>query len=154
MTDRGTAKARQLRKDGTTAENRLWYHLRNRQLAGLKFLRQTPIGPYVADFVCRELALVIELDGGQHDRRAADDIRTRELNRQGYSVLRFWNSEVFSNRQAVLEAIASVAQGAPSPGLRFAPADLSPTGRGTRGAHAASAALAARVMQSDRLEGQ
>ena len=137
-------RARLLRKNGTTAENRLWYVLRNRNLGGLKFVRQLPIGPYFADFACREIALIIELDGGQHNARAADERRTAFLCRQGYSVLRFWNNEVLGNRDGVIASISNLIAGGPPPGLRFAPATLSPTGRGTRGAHAASASFVAR----------
>lgn len=142
-------RARQLRRDGTATENRLWYFLRNRQLDGLKFARQAPIGPYFVDFVCREAALVVELDGGQHASGEGDARRTAVLNAQGYSVLRFWNNEIFSNRDSVLQTIVDVARGAPSPDLRFAQATLSPTGRGTRGAHAARAAFAARLAAAE-----
>jgi very-short-patch-repair endonuclease len=134
-------RARTLRKDATTAENVLWYALRNRQLDGHKFVRQFSIGPYFADFTCREQALVIELDGGQHAAETgADARRTAFLNAEGYSVLRFWNNYVLGNRDGVLASILAVLKGSPSPGLRFAPADLSPTGRGTRGADAAASA--------------
>lgn len=139
-------RARRLRKAGTDVENRLWYVLRNRNLGGLKFARQVPIGPYFADFVCAEVGLIIELDGGQHSESDADVSRTEFLNREGYSVLRFGNNEVNSNRDAVLQAILDTAAGHPSPDLRFAQATLSPTGRGTRGARAARAAFAARQL--------
>jgi len=124
--------ARQLRRDGTAAENRLWYFLRNRQIEGLKFVRQVPVGSYIVDFACREVALVVELDGGQHAVGDRDARRTAQLNAEGYSVLRFWNNEVFSNRAGVLQAIVDVARGTPSPDWRFAPATLSPEGRGVR----------------------
>ena len=133
-----------MRRDATVAENRLWYVLRNRQLNGLKFVRQLPIGPYFADFVCREAALIVELDGGQHNGSLTDEIRTARLNAAGYSVLRFWNNEVLQHRDGVVEAIQLTVAGRPSPDWRFAPATLSPTGRGTRGARAASAAKVAR----------
>ena len=139
-------RARRLRKAGTDVENRLWYVLRNRNLGGLKFARQVPIGPYFADFVCAEVGLIIELDGGQHSESDADVSRTEFLNREGYSVLRFGNNEVNSNRDAVLQAILDTAAGHPSPDLRFAQATLPPTGRGTRGARAARAAFAARQL--------
>ena len=145
-----TARARQLRKAGTGAEKRLWYFLRNRHLDGLRFVRQLSVGPYFADFACREAALIIELDGGQHAEHQKDLRRTAYLNAQGYSVLRFWNNEVYANRDSVLQAIIDVARGTPSPGLRLAQADLSPTGRGTRGVQAARAALAARIVNSEQ----
>ena len=131
-------RARRMRKVATDAENRLWYVLRNRNLNGHKFVRQFAIGPYVADFACREMALIIEIDGSQHMVSENDAIRTRFLNQQGYPVLRFWNIEVLLNRSGVLEAISSVLRAHPSPGLRFTPATLSPEGRGTRGASAAT----------------
>jgi very-short-patch-repair endonuclease len=122
------------------AENRLWYVLRNRGLGGHKFVRQFPVGPFVVDFVCRDAALVVELDGGQHVANDADARRTALLNAEGYGVLRFWNNEVLDNRDGVLSAVLRVIEGAPSPDLRFAPATLSPRGRGTRGARAAEGA--------------
>jgi very-short-patch-repair endonuclease len=140
-----TRRARQLRKQGTDAENRLWYVLRNRTLDGLKFVRQMPVGPYFADFACREVALIVELDGGQHAESDRDIRRTSFLLSQGYSVLRFWNNDVMCNRDGVLETIRAVIAGNPSPDLRYAQATLSPTGRGIRGVRAASAALTARL---------
>jgi very-short-patch-repair endonuclease len=139
-----TTRARSLRINGTLAEGRLWYILRNRTLHGHKFVRQLPVGPYFADFACRAIGLIIELDGGQHNGSKSDEARTAYLNAQGYSVLRFWNNEVLSNRDGVFEAISLVIGGTPSPGLRYAPADRSRTGRGIRGARAASAASVAR----------
>ena len=131
-----TTRPRQLRQNATDAENRLWYVLRNRGLRSLTFVRQVAIGPFIADFVCREHGLVVELDGGQHAESAADARRTTYLNEQGYSVLRFWNEDVLTNRDGVLAVILSVIDGSPSPDLRFAPATLSPMGRGIRGIRA------------------
>lgn len=122
------------------AENRLWYVLRNRGLHGHKFVRQLPVGQYVADFACREAALIVELDGGQHAENRTDEQRTALLNGEGYAVLRFWNDEVLRNRDTVCALILGVIEGSPSPDLRFAPATLSPGGRGTRGARAADGA--------------
>jgi very-short-patch-repair endonuclease len=100
-------KARQLRRDQTDAEQRLWAKLRDRQLGGAKFRRQHPIGPFVADFCCPQRKLVVELDGGQHaEGVAADQKRSRFLKAQGYRVLRFWNHDVLGNTEAVLERIA------------------------------------------------
>ena len=101
-----TPTARKLRRDQTEAEKRLWSKLRNRQLEDAKFVRQFPIGPYVADFACRSLMLVIELDGGQHADSAADIERTRMIEDFGYRVIRFWNNEVMSNPEGVLQCIA------------------------------------------------
>ena len=131
-------RPRELRRNASIAENRLWYVLRNRGLAGLKFLRQFPVGPYITDFACREAALVVELDGGQHADNATDAVRTAFLNAEGYSVLRFWNDEVLNHRDTVCELILGVIDGSPSPDLRFAPATLSPMGRGIRGLRAAA----------------
>ena len=130
-------RPRQLRKNASIAENRLWYVLRNRGLARQKFVRQLAVGPYIADFVCRELGLIIEVDGGQHSDSTGDAARTDYLNMQGYSVLRFWNSEVVENMDGVFSAILRVIEGSPSPDLRFAPATLSPMGRGIGGIRAA-----------------
>ena len=106
------ARARRLRREATDVENRLWYHLRARQLAGAKFRRQEPLGPYFADFCCVEAKLVIELDGGQHaDRQEHDRQRTAFLKRCGYRVLRFWNAEVLEDLDAVMERIAEAVRG-------------------------------------------
>jgi len=85
--------------------------LRNRQLGGYKFRRQYPIDRYIADFVCAEAKLVIELDGGQHAIRTAEDgERTAALERAGRQVIRFWNGEVFENAQGVAETILHTIQ--------------------------------------------
>jgi very-short-patch-repair endonuclease len=125
--------ARSMRAQPTDAESVLWFELRNRLLNGYRFSRQVRIGPYIADLVCRSKKLIVELDGRQHCDDASDERRTRYLNAAGYSVLRFWNNEVFFERQAVLETILATLEGrisTRSPGLRFAPAGLSPVGRG------------------------
>ena len=132
-----STRPRQLRRNATDAENRLWYVLRNRSLGGHKFVRQMAIGPFVADFVCREAGLIVELDGSQHAENTEDIRRTTYLNAEGYGVLRFWNDEVMDNRDGVLEAICRTIAGAPSPDLRFAAATLSPRGRGIRGVRGA-----------------
>jgi very-short-patch-repair endonuclease len=98
--------ARQLRKNMTDAEQRLWSELRYRQLGGWKFRRQAPIGSYIADFVCFERKLIIELDGGQHAERAEYDERRSEwLASQGFRVLRFWNHQVFEETESIKEWI-------------------------------------------------
>ncbi|SMC39477.1 endonuclease domain-containing protein [Rhizobium sp. RU36D] len=106
-----TAQALRLRQDETDAEYRLWGHLRNRVLNGHKFNRQIPLGPYVADFLCREKRLVVEIDGSQHADSLSDKVRTGWLNDNGYSVIRFWNDEVLKERRAVLETILAVLEG-------------------------------------------
>lgn len=92
--------ARNLRKNMTDTENRMWYYLRNRRLGGYKFVREKVIGKYIADFVCREKKLIIEVDGGQHMTAAAyDQQRTKDLEANGYQVVRVWNNEVYLNIQ-------------------------------------------------------
>jgi len=141
-------RPRHLRKNASIAENRLWYALRNRGLGGRKFVRQFQIGPYIADFACREVGLIIEADGGQHATSTTDAVRTTYLNAQGYGVLRFWNNEIVENRDGVIFAILSVIDGSPSPDLRFAPATLSPMGRGISGIRAAAASHRAALARS------
>jgi very-short-patch-repair endonuclease len=98
--------ARDLRKNMTDAERLLWYHLRHRQFAGCRFRRQAPIGPYIVDFVCFEHRLIVELDGSQHAVQVEEDVRRTEwLNSQGFRVLRFWNNQMFEEREEVLETI-------------------------------------------------
>ena len=98
--------ARQLRKAQTDAERRLWRLLRSRSVAGCKFRRQHPVGPYVCDFVCIERQLVIEVDGAQHAVQIEEDeARSAYLESKGYTVVRFWNHEVLTQTEAVLERI-------------------------------------------------
>ncbi len=106
MTDkRLTPVARKLRREMTDAELLLWSRLRGQQL-GARFTRQFPIGDAVADFACRSAKLVVELDGGQHAlTTVADAARTRLIEAHGYTVIRFWNSDVTSNLDGVLETI-------------------------------------------------
>ncbi|WP_455280260.1 endonuclease domain-containing protein [Cupriavidus necator] len=96
-----------LRSNQTEAEWRLWYHLRAHRFLGLKFKRQCQLGPFVVDFVCKELKLVIEADGGQHDE-AVDAPRDVWFRHEGFHVLRFWNHEVLGQTDAVLERIRQV----------------------------------------------
>lgn len=101
----GRTHARRLSKTMTEAEQALWRRLRGRQL-GVKFRRQHPFGRYVLDFVCLERMLVIEVDGSQHvDAAIQDAARTRDLERAGFRVLRFWNNEVLTEMEAALERI-------------------------------------------------
>ena len=105
-------RARRLRNRGTDAERKLWAHLRNSQVTRLKFRRQYPVGPYVVDFLCIEARLVVEVDGGGHDteeQRLADAMRSEYLESRGYTVARFWNNEVMSNIEGVLERIGEYA---------------------------------------------
>jgi very-short-patch-repair endonuclease len=102
-----TGVARRLRKHSTDTEGRLWRYLRDRQIEGFKFRRQQPVGSYVVDFVNLEKKVVIELDGGQHALHPGDRIRDEWLRAEGYKVLRFWDNQVFSNLEGVLEDIRS-----------------------------------------------
>lgn len=106
-----TGLARRLRQNETEAEYYLWSDLRNRRLNGHKFSRQIPLGPYIADFICRDKSLIIELDGSQHADSQHDLIRTQWLNANGYSVLRFWNLAIFQERRAVLDTIVAALDG-------------------------------------------
>jgi very-short-patch-repair endonuclease len=99
------SKVRRLRRNATDAETKLWYQLKDRRLFGFKFVRQEPIGLFVADFVCRERKLVVEVDGGQHADSRRDAFRDKFLRREGYRVLRVWNIDVLRNREGVLSTI-------------------------------------------------
>jgi very-short-patch-repair endonuclease len=113
LRERARVRARALRKSQTDAETLLWSKLRSRQLLGLKFRRQHPIGKYFADFACIEIGLIVELDGGQHGEDAAvayDRARSDELAAMGYQVLRFWDNDVLTQTDAVLEKIWHIAQ--------------------------------------------
>jgi len=113
---RPTARSRELRRDATEPERKLWQHLSVRKLSGVRFNRQFPIGAYICDFVSRERRLVIELDGGQHAiNREYDERRTRFLTVQRYLVIRFWNSEVLGNIEGVLVRIQETLDNRPSP---------------------------------------
>ncbi|TPK58611.1 endonuclease domain-containing protein [Mesorhizobium sp. B2-4-15] len=97
--------ARSLRRAMTEAEERLWQELRDRRLDRIKFRRQTPIGKYVADFVCLEAGLIIEIDGSQHAESDTDRIRKAELESKGFRVLRFWNDDVLKDIDGVCDTI-------------------------------------------------
>jgi very-short-patch-repair endonuclease len=108
------ASARRLRANVTETEILLWKRLRSIETAGTHFRRQVPIGPYVADFVCMAARLVIELDGSQHNidaHRAKDERRTRWLESEGYRVIRFWNNDLTSNIDGVLETVYAALYG-------------------------------------------
>jgi very-short-patch-repair endonuclease len=93
--------------EATGAERLLWGSLRNRRLADHKFRFQATIGPFVADFLCVEKALILEVDGSQHNAET-DAARASFLEGQGYRILRFWNNEVLENLEGVLEVIESM----------------------------------------------
>ena len=99
----------------TDAEKVLWNELRGRRLGGYKFKSQWTLGSSVADFCCWERRLVVEVDGGQHDDKA-DAPRTEALARMGYRVIRFWNNEVLTNMDGVLQTILAALESHPHPG--------------------------------------
>ena len=104
-------KARELRKKCTTAERLIWNRLRKRRLLGLKFRRQHPIGRFVVDFYCPKLRLAVEIDGGYHLGRGKYDLwRDEILKSMGVTVIRFWNEEVLSDLDDVVEKISVVCE--------------------------------------------
>jgi len=110
MPERQEAKslARELRRRQTDAEAVLWARLRDRQLDGVKFRRQQPLGESIVDFVSLEKRIVLEVDGGQHgesEGQQRDAERTVRLEEKGYRVLRFWNNDVLQNTEGVLQRI-------------------------------------------------
>jgi len=126
--------ARVLRQRQTDDERLLWARLRDRRLNGLKFRRQAPCGPYVADFLCEAARLIIELDGSHHgaqNEMEADVARTQHLNSLGYHVHRVWNVDFKSNVSGVLDEIVAIATHRLSPSS--APSGhLLPKGEGKR----------------------
>ena len=113
LTPEYLAFVRQLRRDQTDAEKLLWYSLRNRQLFGLKFRRQYPVGPYVLDFYCYQYKLCVELDGGQHYESPGiqhDEQRQAFLTLHGIHTLRFSNHDVLQNLEGVLLQIAEAVK--------------------------------------------
>jgi very-short-patch-repair endonuclease len=114
-----SARAQTLRAASTEAEKKLWRRLRDHRLGGAKFMRQSPIGPYYADFVCRACKLVVELDGSQHADSAYDDKRDAILLAFGYRVLRFWNADVLGSIDDVCETIVAAVESRLAPFERF-----------------------------------
>ena len=106
--EKSTIRARSLRREQTLAESKLWACLRNRQLGGVKFARQVPIGPFFADFCCRGAKIIIEIDGVTHEtpeELSRDARRTAWLEAQRYRVIRFRNEDLMGDLDAVLERI-------------------------------------------------
>ncbi len=104
--DKVKIRAKELRRNLTQAEANLWARLRNRQLGGLKFRRQHPVGPFIADFYCAEHRLVVEIDGDIHDLRIEQDQeRTWQFEKYGYNVIRFPNGQVEQDLESVLASI-------------------------------------------------
>ena len=113
-----THLAKGLRKRSTDVEKLLWSRLRAGRFEGMKFRRQHPIGQYIVDFVCLEKKLIIELDGGQHalpEKILKDKQRDAWLEQEGYCVIRFWDNEVLTNINGVLEVIGKIVHDTPSP---------------------------------------
>ena len=110
-------RACEFRRTMNAPERKLWRALSNRKVGGLRFRRQHPIGSYIADFICLERRLVIEVDGSQHGFEAQvehDQRRTDWLHSEGYRVIRFWANEVMSNTEGVVESITREALSMPS----------------------------------------
>jgi very-short-patch-repair endonuclease len=144
MTKGNSDFARRLRRNQTDAERVLWFRLRGRRLAGLKFKRQVPVDRYVADFLCSDGKLIVEIDGGQHDQqRERDSIRTATLEAMGYLVLRFWNSDIMQNTEGVLQDILSTVSQS-----RFDPPHPNPLPSGERERTARVAPLSAKAPRS------
>jgi very-short-patch-repair endonuclease len=110
QTESQTELARELRARGTIPERILWNVLKNRQVAGLKFRRQVPIGEYVVDYLCAESSLIVELDGISHEgRQGYDAARTEFLQSLGYTMFRVTNDDVLDDAEAVAVGIARAA---------------------------------------------
>lgn len=110
-------RARALRKDMSDAEMKLWQQLRRGGIEGYRFRRQHPIGPYIADFVCLEKRLIVEVDGAQHaepEQIAHDARRTAWLEERGYHVIRCWTHELNETMSGVLELIWLALQELPT----------------------------------------
>ena len=119
-----TERARELRNNVSGTERRVWYRLRGRQLAGYKFRRQLPIGPYFADFACLSARLVVEIDGGEHHEEAIDAHKTSYLESQGFRVVRIGASQTDQHLEEVIERIWSELQEATAPPGGLSAADL------------------------------
>ena len=107
--------ARSMRQDATPAERRLWAGVRNRKCGGLKFRRQVPVGPFIADFYCASERLVVELDGVSHVDSDSDSERDAWMVAQGLHVLRFSNQDVLGNLEGVLISIQQAVARPPTP---------------------------------------
>jgi very-short-patch-repair endonuclease len=113
-----TERARQMRKEMTEPEQRLWFELRAKRFQNVKFRKQKVIGRYIADFASRDPMLVVEIDGDTHGNREVQDAeRTAFLQSQGYEVVRFTNSDVMTNMEGVLTNIGNLIGNSPLPTL-------------------------------------
>ena len=113
---RPTARSRELRRNSTEPEKRLWSAISARKIGGVRFNRQFPVGPYICDFASRGEKLIIEVDGDTHAHALEyDRDRSAFLEAQGYRVLRFWNNEVMENLEDVVKRIELELAHRPSP---------------------------------------
>ena len=113
QTDRQRDHARTMRKFMTGAERKLWSSLHGRSLSGFRFNRQVEIGPYIVDFLCREIKLIVEVDGvthGEVHEIMADKRRTEYLETKGFTVFRVWNNDIYGNLEGVLTALLQILQ--------------------------------------------
>jgi very-short-patch-repair endonuclease len=109
-----TNRARVLRSGSSSACNKMWSELRNRQFGGYKFIREHPIGPFFVDFCCRAEKVVVEIDGGTHgtaDETARDRARETFLRAQGYRIFRVHNSDVYENLDGVRDTLLAFLRG-------------------------------------------
>jgi adenine-specific DNA-methyltransferase len=116
MSNQNRQRARDLRRRQTEHEQIIWRSLRNRRFADFKFRRQFPLGNYIVDFVCLERRLILELDGGQHgepDQTRYDAARDAWLHSQGFKVLRFWNHQVMSEWEMIVDTLWDELQRSP-----------------------------------------
>lgn len=110
-------RARELRRNMSEVEKKLWSRLRGHQVGGCKFRRQEPLEGYIVDFVCFEKRLVVEVDGREHAEQTAEDAeRAAKLEAAGYRVVRFWNNDVVRNIDGVVAMIMD-AVGVPVNGV-------------------------------------
>ncbi|GJL95731.1 MAG: endonuclease [Hyphococcus sp.] len=101
-------RAKHLRKNQTNAERLFWRAVKVKRLNGFKFRRQHPLGSYVVDFICLEKKLIIELDGSQHAMEGQsihDAARTQWLETIGFTVIRYWNDDIYNNLNGVLDEV-------------------------------------------------
>ncbi len=107
--------AKSLRKNLTEAEKLLWKHLRDKNIANVKFRRQQAIGIYIVDFISFDRKIIVKADGGQHLDSETDKERDEWLKMHGFKVLRFWNNEILTNLDGVLDIIRNVCLDTPHP---------------------------------------
>jgi very-short-patch-repair endonuclease len=128
-------RARQLRRDRTEAERRLWWKLRELKQIGFKFCQQVPIDHYIVDFACLSERLIVEVNGGTHssdDETRRDAIRERYLREQGFRIVRVWNSDVTRNMEGVMDTIVAALH-TPTPNPNPSPQGGGETSRSTHG---------------------